>query len=165
MKFMPILIDGHNLIARLPGFSLQDPDDEKQLIRLLMSYAARVGKKVTVVFDPGEAYMLSETRRHANVEVVFAPKGSTADDAVVRRVQRSRNPAEWLVVTSDLKLAGLVAGLGARTRTADAFAAELGMALDGTAERTDVPLSADEVEAWLQIFKKGSSHGKIRSGP
>jgi uncharacterized protein len=165
MDFMPILIDGHNLIARLPGFSLQDPDDEKQLIRLLMSYAARVGKKVTVVFNPGEAFMLPETRRYANVEVVFAPHGSTADASVVRRVQRSRNPGEWLVITSDQKLAGQVAGLGARTRTADDFARDLDMALDGTEERADVPLSADEVEAWLQLFKKGSSHGKVRSGP
>jgi predicted RNA-binding protein with PIN domain len=165
MDLMPILIDGHNLIARLPGLSLQDPDDEKQLIRLLISYAARVGKKVTVVFDPGEAFMLSETRRYANVEVVFAPQGSTADAAIVRRMQRSRNPGEWLVITSDQKLAGQVAGLGARTRSADAFARDLDMALDGTAERTDVPLSADEVEAWLQLFKKGSSHGQVRSGP
>jgi len=29
---MPYLIDGHNLIAQMPGFSLSDPDDEARLV-------------------------------------------------------------------------------------------------------------------------------------
>ncbi len=35
---MPILIDGHNLIGRMPALSLADPDDERQLLALLLSY-------------------------------------------------------------------------------------------------------------------------------
>lgn len=150
---MPILIDGHNLIGRLPGFSLQDPDDEEQLIRLLMSYAARVGKKVTVVFDPGEEFVLPETRRYSAVTVVFAARGSSADEAIARQVRRSHNPSEWLVITSDQKLTDRVAHLGARTRSADAFSAEMGLALASTEEK-DVALSADEVEDWLALFGK-----------
>ncbi|MGD9375749.1 MAG: NYN domain-containing protein, partial [Anaerolineae bacterium] len=49
---MPILIDGHNLVGKLPVLSLQDPDDEQKLIELLRSYQARTGKEVIVVFDP-----------------------------------------------------------------------------------------------------------------
>ena len=70
---MPILIDGHNLIGRLPGISLADADDEQALVRLLLSYRARTGKAITVVFDPGVSSTLSQTRKVGGVEVVSAP--------------------------------------------------------------------------------------------
>ena len=64
---MPILIDGHNLIGRLPAISLQDPDDEDKLVRLLKSYQARTGKSLTVVFDAGPASALSHKRRQGGI--------------------------------------------------------------------------------------------------
>lgn len=36
---MNYLIDGHNLIARTPGLSLADPDDEAKLVQLLRRWA------------------------------------------------------------------------------------------------------------------------------
>ena len=50
---MPILIDGHNLIGRLPDLRLDDPDDEAKLVLRLRAYAARTRKRITVVFDQG----------------------------------------------------------------------------------------------------------------
>ena len=111
---MPIIIDGHNLIGKLSGLSLQDPDDEEQLIRLLTSYQARTGKKVTVVFDPGSSFALPQSRQVGGIRVVFAPQGSNADVVIARRVLRNRNPRSWSVVTSDRALAEAVAREGAR---------------------------------------------------
>lgn len=150
---MPILIDGHNLIGRLASVSLADQDDEEKLIRMLLSYRARTGKRITVVFDPGAVYALAETRRRGGLEVVFAPQGSDADRVIERRVRRSRNPQEWLVVTSDRALAEKVAWLGARTRSSDLFAAELsGPSDDPDGEwKSDAP-SSKEVDEWLAVF-------------
>ena len=51
---MHYLIDGHNLIARTPGLSLADPDDEAKLSALLRRWAAAdPRRKVTVIFDAG----------------------------------------------------------------------------------------------------------------
>ena len=50
---MPLLIDGHNLIGRLPDLRLDDPQDEAKLVARLRVYHARTGKRVTVVFDRG----------------------------------------------------------------------------------------------------------------
>ncbi|MBL8045607.1 MAG: hypothetical protein JNL09_03645, partial [Anaerolineales bacterium] len=50
---MPFLIDGHNLIGKMPGLRLDDPDDERQLVQFLRAYLARVKKSGTVVFDRG----------------------------------------------------------------------------------------------------------------
>jgi predicted RNA-binding protein with PIN domain len=150
---MPILIDGHNLIGRSKMLSLQDPDDEEKLVRLLRSYQAGTGKAITVVFDPGGEFALSWSGRFGGVEVVFAPHGSSADALIARRVRQSREPVSWLVVTSDRELAEAVMQHGARVQSAEAFCAELGGARGGAAEWKDAPLSPDEVEAWLTLFE------------
>lgn len=155
---MPILIDGHNLIGKLPGLSLQDPDDEEKLVRLLVAYSARAGKAVTVVFDPGEVSPLWQARRHGGVQVIFVPRGHSADSAILRRVSASRNPREWLVVTSDQALAKQVARLGARVRSAEQMAGDLsspGGAGDDEENRSRAAPTADEVEAWLAVFLRG----------
>jgi predicted RNA-binding protein with PIN domain len=150
---MPILIDGHNLIGRLPSLSLEDPDDEMQLVGMLMSYQARTGKAITVVFDPGGAHSLAQTRTRGRVKTVFAPHGGSADRIIEHRVQQSRNASEWLVVTSDRELADSVARQGARVHSAEAFAAELGAPRDVSPGLREAPPSPDEVEAWLAEFE------------
>jgi predicted RNA-binding protein with PIN domain len=149
---VPILIDGHNLIGRLPAISLGDPDDEMRLVQLLQSYQARTGKPVTVVFDPGWTFALSETRRYGGVSVVFAGQGSSADAVILRRVRRSANPQGYLVVTSDRELARAVTSLGARVLDASAFVVELSQRGDESPGWKETSLSDDEVEEWLALF-------------
>ena len=150
---MPILIDGHNLIGKIPSISLQDPDDEEQLVRSLIAYRARTGRQITVVFDPGGAFSLPESRRYGGVEVVYPPHGSDADATIARRVRRSRDRNSWLVVTSDQELGRTVAALGARVLSAEAFAADLDPpAMDATGWK-DTQLAPEEVEAWLDLFR------------
>lgn len=149
---MPILVDGHNLIGRLPVLSLQDPDDEAKLVSLLKSYRARTGKKVTVIFDSGEAFALPERRRQGGIEIVFAAHGVNADDLILRRVRRSRNPQDWLVITSDRRLADLATQQGARVQSAEDFAALLDPAQDSSLDWKDAHLSPNEVETWLTLF-------------
>jgi predicted RNA-binding protein with PIN domain len=150
---MPILIDGHNLIGQLPMLSLEDPDDEQELISLLVSYRARTGKAIAVVFDPGGAFALARARRHGGIEVVFAPHGGSADGVIARRVGRSRNPQEWLVVTSDRKLTESVTRQGARVLRAEDFASELELPVEVEPDRRELPPPPDEVEAWLALFE------------
>ena len=153
---MPLLIDGHNLIGQCPRLSLGDPDDEEMLARLLASYASRTGRRITVVFDPGESSSRSRTHRLGGVEILFAPSGTTADAVIIRRVQRSHHPADWLVVTSDAALSERVARLGARTRSAQAFAAEACAAGAAEAEEKQSAPSPNEVNAWLELFRENA---------
>ena len=150
---MPILIDGHNLIGRSKMLSLQDPNDEEKLVRLLRSYQAGTGKEITVIFDPGGEFALSWSGRLGGVEVVFAPHGSSADALIARRVRTSREPRSWLVVTSDRELAEVVMQHGARVQSAEVFGAELGGPQGGAPGWKDAPLSPEEVEAWLTLFE------------
>ena len=158
---MPILIDGHNLIGRLPAISLQDPDDEEKLARLLSSYRARTGKAITVVFDPGGAFALPKRRRLGGVEVVFASHGSSADSAIARRVRKTRNPGEWLVVTSDRELSETVGRLGARVQSAEEFALDMTESAGASPDWRETPPSPDEVDSWLALFE---GRGKRQTG-
>jgi hypothetical protein len=150
---MPILIDGHNLIGQLPTISLDDPDDEEKLARLLSTYRARTGKAITVVFDPGGAFDLPKSRQLGGVKIVFAPHGSNADRVITRRVQKLRNPSEWLVVTSDRELANAVSRLGARVQSAAAFSLNLTGSTEAAPEWKESPPSPDEVDTWLALFE------------
>ena len=48
---MPLIIDGHNLIPKIPGLSLQAIDDETQLVELLGEYCRLSRRQVEVFFD------------------------------------------------------------------------------------------------------------------
>jgi predicted RNA-binding protein with PIN domain len=151
---VPILIDGHNLIGRMSALSLEDPDDEEKLVRILKSYRARTGKTITVVFDPGIPFSLAGHRREGGIEIVFAPHGSTADAVIARRIAKSRNPRGWLVVTSDLELVDRVSRRGARVQSSDDFASKLAGLGHVEPDVADVHLTPEEVEAWLSLFEE-----------
>jgi len=148
---MPILIDGHNLIAKLPGIHLDDPDDEAQLVERLRRYQARTGKPLTVFFDGGLPGGLSRDLSTRKVEVVFAPAGQPADALIVSRVRRNCKPQELTVVTSDREIMTAVEQRGARVVSAETFAAELSAA--PAADRPDdVQLTEAQVKEWLALF-------------
>lgn len=161
---MQYLIDGHNLIARMPGLSLADPHDEVKLIQLLKRWcAADRRRKVTVVFDAGlpggEARHLSG----GGVRVVFAPGNRTADSVIIKRIEQIRDPAEHTVVSSD----GAILTSAQRRRVtgvrSEQFAAILSADLaerraGAPADRSDAPaLSQAEVDEWLALFSSPES--------
>lgn len=155
---MPLLIDGHNLIGKLPGLSLADPDDEARLVALLRAYVARTGRQVVVVFDPGDAATPSlwgESRhREGKLEVVFAPAGRKADDVLRERIAHARDKQGLILVTSDAAVAHFARRCGLpNVRSAEWFADELRRAF-ATNQPSPKPetLNRREVEAWLALF-------------
>ena len=151
---MPVLIDGHNLIGRLPDISLADRDDEARLVARLQAYAGRTGKRVTVVFDRGLPGGRSQALSGGRVEAVFAPTGRNADGVLIERIERARNPRGLVVVTSDREVIAAAQRRGAQVVRAEAFVGELAPAPASAGRgREDVHLSPDEVEAWMEIFE------------
>ena len=143
---MTILIDGHNLIGRMPDLRLDDPDDEAKLLIRLRSYRAHTGKHLTVYFDPGVGYQLSVRQSKGGIRVRQAGTGKHADDLMIRDISRHHNPAELTVVTSDHAIQQAARQYGARVVDSSTFAAELSR----PPEKDDVsgtpPLSEEEIE-------------------
>ena len=96
---MHYLIDGHNLIAKMPDISLDDPDDEVKLVlRLRQWTAGRRKRRVTVIFDGG---LPGGAERHLSsrpVKVIFASAGQSADALLINRIQDAKNPAEFTLI-------------------------------------------------------------------
>lgn len=156
---MPYLIDGHNLIPKISGLSLQALDDELQLVELLQEFCRLKAKQVEVFFDkaePGQKHMLKVGR----VKAHFVRQGSSADDAIRNRLRRLGGSARnWIVVSSDRMVQAAGREARAQVVSAEDFAKQIEAALqeERSHSRTagqDAGLSPDEVESWLQLFRE-----------
>jgi uncharacterized protein len=157
---MPYLIDGHNLIGQLPDLSLNDPNDEAQLVQKLNGFAARTGKRCVVIFDhglPGGKSRMST----GSVEVVFASRPGEADDVMLRRIHEIRDAKGWIVVSSDNRVLDVARQKRMGTLRSADFAQLLHDAPTRIAGKPPPPtandkpsyVSPDEVEEWLKKFK------------
>lgn len=151
---MPFLIDGHNLIGRTPGLSLADPDDEAELVRRIQQYCRRHRRRATVVFDSGIVGGRSEGLSTPEVEVVFAPAGRRADDVIRERLRKARDPAGWIVVSSDQEIQRMARQAGARVVSSEEFAAEMRAPLSAPQEKRAPHMSEDEIQEWLDLFRR-----------
>ncbi len=155
-----LLIDGHNLIGRLPGLTLSDPDDEAKLVALLKRYRARHKRAIVVVFDGGLPAGRSRDLSSAGVEVIFARVGRTADGVIKERIRASRAPGMLTVVTSDNDVQRVARACRAQVQDSGDFAAGLQRELapgESLREVRDVALGPDEVEEWEELFKRGKT--------
>jgi uncharacterized protein len=153
---MHYLIDGHNLISKLPDIHLDDPDDEAKLALRLKSWvAAGQKRRVTLFFDAGLVGGKSVELSGGGVTVIFAPAHRTADALIIGRIQKLRNPAENTLVSSDREVIAAATLRRVPTITAEDFALQLSQA-QRKQEPPDVAgepvLSEAEVSEWLAIF-------------
>lgn len=154
---MQWLIDGHNLIGSMPNIGLDEADDEEQLLAYLSRYRARTGHKVTVFFDAGQTYHPATKQTRRGVTAQYAPYGQTADQLIKKRLRRVKNPQAVAVVTSDQAVQQAARFVQVRVVSSSEFAQELlGLSSPSVKEenRAEIKLSTEEVEAWLEIFKK-----------
>ena len=157
---MPYIIDGHNLIAKIPSLSLSDIDDEDQLIEMVQEFCRRRRKKAEVYFDNAPPGGL-RVRNHGAVVAHYIRSGGSADDAIRVRLRRLGPEARnWSVVSSDHAVQASAKATKAQVFSAQAFVQEMieterGKPEPGDANNPD--LSLDEVNEWLQIFGEGET--------
>jgi uncharacterized protein len=159
---MPYLVDGHNLIPKLPGLSLSAIDDELDLIDWLGVFCQQKRKDVEVYFDqapPGA----SSLRRTGRVKAHFVRQGTTADAAIMSRLRQLRGgAANYTVVSSDHQVQAAARAARAKVLTSEAFASLLinlperkATGLPG--EGSERSVSKEEIEYWEARFKRRSS--------
>lgn len=148
---MPYLIDGHNLIGKIPGLRLDDPEDEQKLVELLQGYCQRTGKDVEVYFDHS-ATGHARASVHGRVTARFVRSGEVADQAIDRHLKRLGNAAaNWTVVSSDHAVQAAARRSRARVVPSEEFSRDL-FDTGGSERRADLTISEDEVDEWLDLF-------------
>lgn len=153
---MPYLIDGHNLIPKIPGLSLQALDDENQLIELLQEFCRQSRKQVEVFFDNAPPNGV-RIRSYGLLTARFVRAGTTADDAIRNRLTKlGRTARNWTVVSSDHGVQVSARAAHAQTVSSESFAIFLQQSLNENTlnkrKENDISLSPDEVEDWMRIF-------------
>jgi uncharacterized protein len=153
---MAYLIDGHNLIPKVPGLSLDAIDDEMQLVELLVEFCRLQRKVIEVFFDKAPAGQ-ANSRKFGAVTAHFIRQGTTADDAILRRLNGlGRQASNWTVVSSDAAVQGSGRRAHAHVISSDAFSKQLVKALGSAGRKPsspeDKPLSPSEMDDWLRLF-------------
>lgn len=161
MACMPYIIDGHNIIPKIPGLYLDALDDEVQLIEMLQDFCRKRRKKVEVYFDNAPPGQL-RVRKYGAVTAHFVRSGQTADAAIHARLQRLGGAARnWTVVSSDQAVQASAKAARAQALSGEAFTQELTRAMEDTPAEIDnqgeKDLTPDELEDWLKLFGEEKS--------
>jgi len=167
---MHYLIDGHNLIARLPDISLEDPYDEAKLVLQLRSWqAAGRNRLITVIFDgglPGGEWRHLSTGR---LKAIFASENSTADALLRKRVNEVKDTGAYTLVSSDQAVLSAAKRRRMPYMTAEGFAGLLADFRHSREKKQDKEkadavgkseleqkLTNEEVAEWLQLFESAA---------
>ncbi len=152
---MWIVVDGYNLIRRLPELRKHESESleagRAALVHLLAGYRrARGHHRITVVFD-GQSGTGGAVGRTAGIEVRFSRPGETADRLIARLAQEGRGGV--LVVSSDREVARAAAATGAAAASCEEFAARL-----EAAAMADLKGGEEEDRDERPAGKKGTAH-------
>jgi len=153
---MSYIIDGHNLIPNIQGLSLQDLDDEVQLISLLQEYCRAARKTVEVYFDNAPAGQ-AHNRKYGAVQAYFVRQGITADQAIEARLMRlGKQARHWTVVSSDRRVQTAAKAAHANVISSDTFARLMSEAgqREPSSNENQPALNTAEIEEWLRLFGK-----------
>jgi hypothetical protein len=158
MERMAYLIDGHNLVPRIPGLSLRAIDDEDALIKLLQDFCRLARKNAEVYFDnapPGAP----QAQSYGRVNARFVRRGMTADQAIRNRLASlGRNATNWSVVSSDQAVQSAARQAGAKTLSAEDFSRLLQQTIQKGERQSKnknlETLSSQEVDYWMKLFNQ-----------
>lgn len=151
---MKYIIDGHNLIGKMPDISLQQVDDELELIKRLKRFCMESGKhRIDVYFD-GAPVGSANSLKDGPVTAHFVRSGSTADAAIEDRLARlGKSAREWTVVSSDRRVLNAAKAVHVNVNSSEQFATLLLGNKDAKPQDTlDLELTQEEVEEWLKRF-------------
>lgn len=151
-----MIVDGHNLIPKIPGLSLSDLDDEIKLIKLLQEYCRLRRVEIECYFDKAPQGH-PRIQRFGQVAAKFARPGKTADEEIKERLNRlGRQAKEWTVVSSDASIQTAARAARARFISSAVFSHEIEAVLhsdDPVQKPADEEnMSEEDLKMWLKAF-------------
>ncbi len=142
---MPYLLDGNNLIGVVRRTARPGVEERGALVAEVAERLRRTRARATIFFDGPRG----ERPTSLGPLSVRVPEGESADDAIVRAVERAGAPGEAIVVTADRGLAARVRDAGGKVVAPGDFFARFG---GGGAPAAPKPEAAVDVEEWTRYF-------------
>ena len=153
---MQYIIDGHNLIPKMPGLKLSDPEDEKALIDLLIPFLRMTRSRARVFFDQA-ADGQSGDRNFGLVKATFVPAVQSADQAIIAHIHKLGGEARnHSLVTSDRMIHAAAHARHVPVIKSEDFANQVMEKLSEAPERDPAleKVSQAEVEEWEALFNQ-----------
>lgn len=143
---MPVLLDGNNLLHRLPK-----ANRSRAAVRRLVLDATRSERmSVTVVFDgPPPAGSPPEELLGRALVIYSGPR--SADEVILSRIPAGRAARQWIVVTDDRGLGQRARDRGASVRALRQWQAR--PRKTPTGRGAEPKLSSREVSEWEEYFR------------
>jgi predicted RNA-binding protein with PIN domain len=134
MALLRILVDGYSLLHAWPdlarGKARHSATARDALILTLTRYGDAVDVPLTVFFDgSGAPKGTPAPDSNSVMEVIYSPKGKTADDLIERVACRIVQHGEALVVTNDHAERDTVIAFGCRATSCEEFILDVNAAL------------------------------------
>lgn len=124
---MHYLVDAYNLFFRIQKKINPIAKKREQFIHQISTLLADLGGRITLVFDAGltHSHEYPSLTNRGKIEILFTPKGLTADEYIIELVDRSKTPSRIMVVTSDRELSRKVNEHCGQTITVESFLKKL----------------------------------------
>ena len=150
-----MIVDGYNVLHADPDLkqmirgNLQKA--RQNLVRRVTDYLGNRRVQVTLVFDGRGGLTDVDVEIPGRLQVVYSAAGQTADELIVGILERSDNPRQFIVVTSDMADIGRTAGaMGAGLLSSRDFLRRIRPAAD-----SDSPADGgapEDLDYWLKQF-------------
>lgn len=152
------LIDGNNIIHSNPNWKVIFDEDKERAKNLLVQKVVNHFKdsknKITIFFD-GFNFNHSFTNVSYNVSIKHA-KNKTADETILITIEKSQNPRNLVVITTDLELQRKAKLWGCKVVSSEEFIEQLDKHENTNLEKPD-ELSMNEMNEWLRIFNQSEN--------
>lgn len=104
---MDYWIDGYNLLFKIKSHLSSLEQSRKTLIDELRLHLIKSNLKATIIFDSSDAHAeeFPSNQSLYPLEIVFSPKGLSADDFIVEKLYGTKSAKNVTIVTSDAHLA------------------------------------------------------------
>jgi predicted RNA-binding protein with PIN domain len=152
------IIDGYNLLHAIPSLKKMLTRDalgaREQLIALIARQTMKRKFRCTIVFDGAPPSGSRPPAQQSPVHVAYST-GISADSYIRNMIEKSKQPTNLVVVSSDHEILNHAHACSCTTHTSKYFSGLLFQEEDRGEEKEQTPLSKAEVEEWLKIFGKG----------
>jgi len=141
-------------MAHALGLSQGGQADREACARAITSFCRSRGARATLVFDGPAPEANLSAGDPLRVRVLFS-EARSADELILRILEGSKAPRDFIVVTSDKSLGDKARHRGASVERAHEFSRRLSRPSPGPetdAEKPDHRATPGEIEAWLDVF-------------
>lgn len=150
---MPYIVDGNNVMGQTPGWHRDKDKSRFELLKQLAAFARLRRVRVTVAFDGPPDRKFPEGSAFKGIQILYARRGSSADDRIVELVESSKDPRGITVVTSDRQLGLRVRQRGGSVLRSGEFRRQMESAVHSPKEPlAKTEPAAEDLEGWLRYF-------------